>query len=60
MEVVLLPGEKLITHKCKVCHEPFTITESHAKWFDQKGLPRPKRCPNCLEMKHLQAEMETQ
>lgn len=42
-------GEKLITRKCKECHEEFSITEEHAHWFKEKGLAIPKRCPNCLQ-----------
>ena len=37
--------EKEVT--CKECGEIFTITESEERFYTDKGLYLPKRCPKC-------------
>ena len=40
--------EKENHHTCIECGKLFMMTETHEKWFTDKGLLVPTRCPNCV------------
>jgi hypothetical protein len=40
--------EKMNEHICTECNEVFLMSERHEKWFTDKGLLIPTRCPKCV------------
>lgn len=33
--------------KCKDCSTDFVIESGEINWYNRKGFPLPKRCPDC-------------
>lgn len=36
-----------IEYECIDCHETFVFTEGEQKYYQDRGLAIPKRCPKC-------------
>jgi len=43
---------------CTECGQGFILTPEHEKWFLDKGLKLPKRCPECRNKRHSQKGMK--
>jgi hypothetical protein len=42
-----------LVRRCYICHTNFEITADHAKWFSDRRLSLPRRCPGCIaQAKH--------
>ena len=44
---------KIEVRKCSVCGKYFFLTDSEAKWFTERKLSKPKRCPECRHHKKM-------
>jgi hypothetical protein len=38
--------------ECILCAKTFVFTGGEQKWYQKRGLSRPKRCPDCREQKY--------
>jgi hypothetical protein len=38
--------------ECILCGKTFMFTGGEQKWYQKRGLSRPKRCPDCREQKY--------
>ncbi len=43
-------GDKLITCIEKGCGREFVFTKGEQEFFEKKGFPTPKRCPDCRKV----------
>lgn len=48
-----------IPRTCKDCGDKFTIEESEARWFEEKGMTLPKRCAECRKKRKAERESES-
>ena len=44
---------------CRDCSEEFVIVENEAKWFEDRDMQLPKRCPNCRRKRRAEREAES-
>lgn len=42
--------------ECIDCRTWFELSATHQKWFDERGLQRPKRCQPCRDAKRRAKE----
>ncbi|MEW6070235.1 MAG: zinc-ribbon domain containing protein [Candidatus Thermoplasmatota archaeon] len=47
------PVLKDIKIECIICGKTFVFTGEQQKWYQKRGLSRPKRCPSCIEKQRM-------